>query len=197
MEGSKIQLSASELELVVNADIILTKNRIIQKAINLLNEVQEEMLQYTELLTEIKSVHPKISKGEYYKGLPYVILDYPRLTSSRDIFFIRSMFWWGNFFSCTLHLSGSFKEKHQIQLVTQYDLLSKDEYSLGINEDPWQHHFEKDNYKEISKLTVSQFRDIILNKGHVKIATRWPLTDWDVTPQKLIESWKFLMKLIA
>ena len=32
---------------------------------------------------------PKISKGENYKGLPYVMLDYPRCFGKTDIFAIR------------------------------------------------------------------------------------------------------------
>ena len=50
---------------------------------------------------------PKIAKGENYLQLPYVLLDYPRCFDKENIFAIRTMFWWGNFFSITLHLSGS------------------------------------------------------------------------------------------
>jgi hypothetical protein len=108
MQGSKIRLSPSEAALVGNAEIILTKNSILQKTVALLAQLQEE-------ITSQKALPPfspsaKISKGENYRGLPYAVLDYPRIAGGEDLFFIRSMFWWGHFFSSTLQLAGAYKE---------------------------------------------------------------------------------------
>jgi hypothetical protein len=108
MEDSKIQLSQSELDLFCNAEIILTKNRIIQKVIELLDVLQNKMVDAKQsIASPLFNTSPKISRGEYYMGLPYVILDYPRESKDQNLFFIRSMFWWGNFYSSTLHISGS------------------------------------------------------------------------------------------
>ena len=49
----------------------------------------------------------KISKGENM-GLPWVMLDYPRLFGQEDVLAIRTMFWWGHCFSVTLHLKGRY-----------------------------------------------------------------------------------------
>ena len=53
-------------------------------------------------------VEPKISKGEKYKGLPWVMLDYPRIFGKEDIMAIGTRFWWGHYFSVTLHLKGGY-----------------------------------------------------------------------------------------
>ena len=124
MEGSKIQLSMAEEELMNNAEIILTKNRVLQKIKSLLEEVQEKQQQYVEnnknsFKEELFSIPPKISKGENYLGLPFLILDYPRVSTNEDFFFIRSMFWWGNFFSSTLQLGGENKERLQMNLKSK------------------------------------------------------------------------------
>src|SRR5688572_30593643 len=107
---AKIQLSTLELELVNNTEWILTKNGIIEKVKKLLHDIQ--MAQHEVLIAaqdqlpaEVLMPSPKISRGENYKGLPYLILDNPRFFDKQDIFAIRTMFWWGHFFSITLHVS--------------------------------------------------------------------------------------------
>src|SRR5580698_8612281 len=99
MIETKIKLSAHELMIAQDAGLILTKNAIIQKTIGLFSNLAENMqieLVKTKLPEEIKITEPKISKGENYKGLPYVILDYPRSFGKENIFAIRTFFWWGN-----------------------------------------------------------------------------------------------------
>src|SRR6266511_3807431 len=104
MNPAKIRLSAKEMELVTNADWILTKNGIIQKVKQLLSDlllVQEDMLhKFRPFLPAETGMSPaKISKGENYKGLPYLILDHPRYFGKDNVFAIRTLFWWGHFFS--------------------------------------------------------------------------------------------------
>lgn len=196
MQGSKIRLSAAEMELFGNPEIILTKNSIVQKTILLLQEVQETLMNESSERGYHFSTSPKISKGENYEGLPFIILDYPRIAEEQNLFFIRSMFWWGNFFSSTLQFSGSFKKQYIGNLKEAYKPLSDASYFIGINNDPWVHHFEEDNYKEISSLTKEAFIIILEERPHIKIAVHWPLSDWDSAANKLIESWKFFMDLI-
>lgn len=195
MDVSKIQLSSAEMELVLNAGIILTKNRVLSKVHALLDEVQQKQLSYIglNLKNEICAVPPKISKGENYEGLPYLILDYPRLSSSNNLFFIRSMFWWGNFFSSTLHLSGNAKMKFKNNIAQSYGQLQK--YFIGISEDPWRHHFEKNNYSRIGSITSTEFHEHCEKFDHIKIAAKYPLSEWDQASSKLYEDWKFFLSV--
>src|SRR5262245_43273102 len=104
MNRAKIQLTADELTLVQNADWLLTKNNIIEKVFEMFGDVAagagDIFKQHSASLPQEAFVQsPKISKGEKYLGLPYVMLDYPRLFTKDDVFAIRTLFWWGNFFS--------------------------------------------------------------------------------------------------
>src|SRR6478672_2018750 len=109
MEGhTKIQLSDVEMDLVNNTGWILTKHDIIKKVYVLFGELSESM--HKELASfekylpaEVFLKSAKITRGENYKMLPYVILDYPAFFDRDHIFAVRTMFWWGNFFSITLH----------------------------------------------------------------------------------------------
>jgi hypothetical protein len=195
MQGSKIRLSPSEAALVGNAEIILTKNSIIQKTVLLLAQLQERLEAHNGSLPFTPS--PKISKGENYLGLPYVVLDYPRISGGNDLFFIRSMFWWGHFFSSTLQVAGSYKEKAVEKLSEAHTSLAEKAYFVGIHTDPWQHHFDPANYKAINTLGMEDFRNILTQQPHIKIAARWSLTEWDAAANYLESSWLYLAGLVA
>src|SRR4051794_24734884 len=114
----KTSLSKYEQKLVTDAEILIAKNSIIQKVYALFGKLAED---YRAIMlgtdwTVVNDLHPKISRGENYRGLPYVILDFPRNFGKEDVFAIRSFFWWGNFFSITLQLEGSFFNQYVLQM---------------------------------------------------------------------------------
>ena len=197
MQESKIRLSTPEMELFCDAEIILTKNSILQKTAQLLGEVQNELISAAPGFVRQASPSPKISRGENYMGLPYVILDYPRVARGDDLFFIRSMFWWGNFYSSTLQLGGSFKKSYRPRLERAFPSLAAKDYFIGVNQDPWMHHFEETNFRKINCLSAAAFATVIDECPHTKIAARWPLQAWDSAANNLVESWNFLVGLIA
>ncbi len=113
MNGAKIQLSSSELELVTDTSWILTKNSIIERLVQGLaglSEAYRPIWEGAVLPGGPYPSSPKISKGENYKGLPWIVLDYPRLFGREDVLAVRTLFWWGHYFSVTLHLKGSHKD---------------------------------------------------------------------------------------
>jgi len=111
-------LSKYEMELVRDTEVILTKNRILKKVGSMFALLSEELANDAkgQLPNELIMVPAKVSRGENYGGLPYLILDYPRNFKKEDTFAIRVLFWWGNFFSITLHLSGSHQKKNICRL---------------------------------------------------------------------------------
>ena len=118
---TKVMLSEFEAMLVSNSEWILTKHSIMEKTGNLLfnqvpviNEIFSDSV--SDYFPELISITPKLSKGEKYNDLPWVILDYPALFSKTDVFALRTMFWWGNFISITLHLSGSINNSWMLLL---------------------------------------------------------------------------------
>lgn len=196
MEVSKIQLSPAERELIKNAEIILTKNRVLEKVKALLDEVQQQQLAFVsakDLKDPVFSISPKISKGENYLGLPYLILDYPRQSSEGRFFFIRTMFWWGNFFSCTLHLAANSKEQLHERIVANHKHLEN--YFVSISNDPWVHHLGPNEYREISSLSLKELETVMESFDHVKIAGKYDLSEWEEIPSKLYENWKVFLKV--
>jgi hypothetical protein len=183
MNAAKIRLSAHELELVQNAEWILTKNAILQKVKLLLEDLlgpfSNELKNHFTLPEEVAMTSPKISKGENYKGLPYLVLDLPRYFNKEGIFAIRTMFWWGNHFSITLHLSGKYKDQFGESLINKLELLGKDDFYYCINGNQWEHHFENDNYILLSGNNLQEAINIIQHKEFLKLAYKIPLTRWN------------------
>ncbi len=115
MDDSKIQLSEEEWRLVQNSAWILTKHAVIGKVYDLFGQLSQRMQlsleQGSSLPPEVLRHGPKISKGEQYERMPWVVLDYPRCFGREDVFAIRSFFWWGHYFSSTLHLKGIYRQQ--------------------------------------------------------------------------------------
>src|SRR5687768_11621431 len=196
MTLSKIQLSLAETELICNAELILTKNKALEKIRLLLEQsqhmMQEHVLEHGLQEQELFRNPPKISRGELYRGLPWIILDYPRVFSRDCIFAVRSLFWWGHFFSSTLHISHDASSTEH--LASAYPFLQQ--HYIGVNTDPWQHHFEKDNYEAIKVIAEKNWPEQIRAKEHIKIARAWPLQDWNLIPVLLFENWKKMLELV-
>jgi hypothetical protein len=201
MNAAKIRLSAEEKELLMKADWILTKNRVIQKATALLGEIQAKQQLILDahrgwLPEELFTVSAKISKGENYQGLPYLILDQPRYFSRDNIFAIRSFFWWGRFFSVTLHLAGIYKSLYEQKITGAFPSLSQDDFYVCINPDQWEHHFEKDNFIPLSSITAEEFKENLNKSPFVKLSKKISLEDWDIAEDSLTGIFNEYIKLL-
>jgi hypothetical protein len=199
MDGTKVMLSAEEAALMMNADIILTKNRILEKVKDLLKLIQDDQQDYisdnTALPAAVRSISPKISKGENYNGLPYLVLDQPRLFLKEDMYAIRTMFWWGNYFSTTLLLAGKYKSDLQERFINNYDTLKKEEYYICINADPWQHHFESGNFEKIGSLSKMEWESTIRRHPFLKLSKQVPLTQWENVRENVFQIFRQYLEI--
>lgn len=190
MGATKIRLSPPEMELLMNTEWILTKNRILEKTNQLMGRLLEQQQQFLQqhfqlLPPEVMAAGAKLSKGDNYKGLPYRILDHPRCFSNEGFFAIRSFFWWGNFFSSTLLLSGKYQTALLPALQRSFEQLRQNGYYYCIQQDPWLHHFEADNYIPLSAMTASHFEQENRTRPFLKLAKKIPLQEWDQAADKL------------
>lgn len=202
MDSTKIRLSPEEASLVTKADWILTKNSILQKTKQLLAVIQTEqqhiVKSYSSFFAEeILNTSPKISKGENYKGLPWLVLDYPRYFNKENAFAIRTFFWWGNFFSGTFHLSGIYKRLYEIKIIRSFESLSIKGFSVCVNDDQWEHHFEADNYLPLHTFTAQGFEEIISKRDFIKLSKKIPLQQWNDAEKKLLEIFSQLINTLA
>ncbi len=192
----KKNLSLSDYEMAVAKDkeFLFTKTRIIEKVYSVFGNLADDFTVHSKLLIQdIEAGTPKISKGENYKGLPYVILDYPRIFQKEDILAIRCFFWWGNFFSITLHLSGKYKQEFEPALQQSINADYFKGWHISVSANQWEHHFDTDNYMLISNNLAYSFAD----RPFIKLAKKIPLIEWDSTEDFFIVNFQILLKAIS
>lgn len=200
-EKTKITLSVKELQLVGDKEWILTKHIIIEKVCQLFGLLSVSMQQQVEENMDVLPIcitksNPKISKGENYKRLPYVMLDYPRHFTKKSTLAIRTFFWWGNFISINLHLSGECKEAAIPAIKANFASLQQKDYSICINAEPWQHYFEEDNFVPLNKYTEMEFTSMLQRQSFFKIAKRISLQQWDAAPSFLEQHFSEIIMLL-
>lgn len=198
--SSKLTLSAKEYELIQNADFFLTKRTITEKVYQLFASLQqnlEENLSKKCVFGGLPVKSAKIFKGENYLGLPWIMLDYPREFGKNDVFAIRTMFWWGKYFSVTLHLKGIYKE--QLLSKNKFNLgkFSEDKFYIATGAEEFRHEVQSPNYLPASSLSQQDFNNTISTKSYFKIARMIPLTEWDNAVSVITKIYEEIIDVLA
>jgi hypothetical protein len=188
-----LALTDYEMALVADEKVLLAKNKIIQTVQQIFGELSEE---YARIISDSSFEknflnNAKISRGENYRGLPYVVLDYPRQFSKNSVFAIRSFFWWGNFFSITLQLSGEHFEQRKDFLGQWLSVFQKEGWYINAGNEQWEHHFDADNYKPFIGAEI-----ISAEQKFIKLAKKIPLSEWDSVKNFYLENFTFLIKTL-
>jgi hypothetical protein len=219
MGDAKLQLSAEEMRLVTDPGWILTKNSIISKVVALFAGLGSDWREIwegkkvvegglaaalagaglgmplavagagSEMLRAVSGAEPKISKGENYKGLPYVMLDYPRVFGRADIFAIRTMFWWGYAFSVTLHLKGKYKDMFLPVIRERAAELSAAGFEMGVSEDEWEHAHTPETYRPFTEENIAL--------PFLKLSARCGLEHWEEAPERLSGQYRVLLRVLS
>lgn len=184
MQDSKFTFSRSEIQLMCDRDFFIQKSIITKKIISIfhqLNDCIEEIksINKNHLPETVTKISGKISKGENYLGLPYLVLDNPRVFEKKDVFAFRSMFWWGNYFSFTLHLSGKYLELCEKNFFRNYGKLKGKKYLLCIHSEQWVHHLEKENYKLLDNFDKNKIENLVESNGFLKLSRKLKLNNWN------------------
>ncbi len=190
-----MELTEEEMQLIYDQKFLLAKININSKVQGLLSDTRKSLTSVNGLgklpfLSKSVLSKGKISKGENYRGLPYQVLDFPGLFSSENIFAFRTMFWWGNFFSFTLHLQGASLEYYRQKVLKNHEMLMNQQVHIAVGKSPWEYHYEKDNYELLSNKNIH----FIESHRFLKISKRIELNQWENVP---FVSTNFLQQLVG
>jgi len=177
-----MEISEKDLRTLEDSDFLTTKNVLSKKLISLLSKTEIQLKK--TVLTQNFVKYPsgtlskagKISKGEQYQGLPYFILDYPRKFTKEEVFTYRTMIWWGNELSCTLHLSGDFLQSVKQKLFSR--LPNEKDIHFCVNKSPWIYTYYNNNYRKISELSKNDLLTHLDQNKFIKISLKIPLSRW-------------------
>lgn len=178
-----LRITSTELQTIHNKKFFLVKESVSKKIDRLLSVVRDEI---KSVIEKEKIIFPKtvdmrmgkIFRGENYLGLPYLVLDYPKHFSKESVFAFRTMFWWGNFFSFTLHLQGKALDENRNRLVNNQKSFRKKDIYICMNKSPWQYFYSKGNYVRIDKFSESDLKHIFITKEFIKLSRKISLKDY-------------------
>jgi hypothetical protein len=199
MKSAKIRLSEEEQLLVSNGDWILTKNRVLEQISSFLAALLEEQTdwireQATGLPAAVLATPAKLSKGEQYLGLPYRVLDYPRCFGPDDTFALRTIFWWGHYFTVNLQLSGHWKKVTEPSLIAAFPEMQEGNVLICTGSDPWQHQLSEDAYLQASAMNGEEWEKLIQKQAFIKLSTRHELSDWEKLGERLLADFSRLIR---
>lgn len=178
----------SELRCLQDTRFLRTKATATQKVQQLLNRTLEELQEYLAnhpktFPEDVQTQAGKIARGENYRGFPYLVLDFPRRFSQDDVFALRTMFWWGHFYSITFQLGGASWQRYRPAVQRNLPKLSGTSTWLGGNDDPWQHHRQPDNYRPLDTLSAEEQQNQLVEANFLKLARFLPVDAWELLPQ--------------
>jgi len=206
---AKVQLSAEEMRLVRDPAWILTKNSVMGKVVAMFAELSgvirvggAHRVAPPRRAQGSGGKEPKISKGENYKGLPWVMLDYPRVFGKEDVYAIRTFFLWGHAFSITLHLKGGYKERFLPAILARRAELAAAGFGIGISEDEWAHEHTEETYGPLrdgggGQGKIGATNEIPGERAWLKLSARVGLEHWDEAPERLSALHSLLMEILS
>lgn len=193
-----MQLTEKEKQIIQDKEFLTLKISIINKVINLFEQTQKILKKTIEesgfnFPADVDIKHGKIFRGENYNLLPYVVLDYPKLFSKTNIFAFRTMFWWGNFFSTTLHLEGDSLNKYRDRIITNIEPLLNSNIYVCVNDTPWDYHYNKDNYVVLTKNNFSILKEV----NFIKLSKYYNLAEYSKIPSHTDDFLKTIISLLS
>ncbi len=166
--------SEEELDFVANQDLLLIKNRIISKLETLFTALEIQLRPKVQEYAWPKgcnTTNGKISRGENYNGLPYMVLDYPRYKNKDAYFLYRLLFFWGQGFQAQLHLKDAELIQKFQSHVPKTLLQQKPLYLNTSISEEWNH--QTDSPSTVALQSIAQLQKTEL--PFIKITKPFPL----------------------
>lgn len=180
---ANIYFSHDEIDFLTDLEIFPLKRSLLERLSLLFIEIEQnlnlECSNNNFLFPEgVLIKKGKISKGDNYNNQPYLVLDYPRLLEKNNIFCLRTIFWWGNYFSNAFILSGSMLDRYQNSLIDNFLKLKNTEWYFSINKDPWKLEISKENYIKVKNLDKDFIENHVRTFNYIKIAGIYPISEY-------------------
>jgi hypothetical protein len=190
-------LSQSEISIWNNAEIFITKQKITNFIYDANALIIEEIKTSKPILhSNFKFNNPKISKGENYNCLPWVMADYPAYFDKENIFAFRMFYLWGAEINFFLVLKGDFLKHYQTQILSQIKNQAFTSIKIYVGADVWKHNMDED-YKLIEAIEIEKIIAHINQFGFLKLAIYHPSTKINEIEKLGFNAWQLFYKLLS
>ncbi|MBC7383301.1 MAG: hypothetical protein H7296_09985 [Bacteroidia bacterium] len=146
------KLTNEELELISGTYYPLLKKSAMEKVQAQL-VILGEQLQQINLAEALGNVNGyKISRGENYQDLPYIVLDYPKISGEGFKMLCRVVFWWGKYVGLQFFLNQKYFQADE--LIEQSTEIN-DLYVL-INDQIWNNDINHQSFQLLKTMTKEE-----------------------------------------
>ena len=199
-QATKVALSPFELELVSNVDWIHAKNSILLKTAEIMgdvaNHLQSAYRQPNQCMPAWLKQSPKISRGEVYEELPWLMLDYPREFQREDWLAIRHFFSWGRGFTVSLLLRGKYVDRALDCWKSHWMLWRELGFTQVVIDDPWKHRADPAYETSLAALSFEKAEEIVRQHGFIQIRKHLPVQNWAGAYAFMMETHQVFIPLI-
>ncbi|MES2559608.1 MAG: hypothetical protein V4590_07710 [Bacteroidota bacterium] len=183
MRKSTIKLTKHELDVASDTIYPQTKQSVMLKLQQLFTACGQKLnqnLAYQELTA---SRQFKITKGEQYKGMPYMVLDTPQIKGPQVNFVLRTMFWWGHYITCNLIIRTDNLSAHQ-----EYKGIRKLRKTYLLNgSDLWEQDLDSPAFTKCSALSEDEIKSVVQSHTYLKLSRKIALRKYAELP-KLVDA---------
>lgn len=185
MGNKRLTFNSDELNLIADSGIILLKKSAIEKVVQLFHECGSR---YQQEFPESISAY-KISRGEAYRNLPYVVLDAPKIVSKNFDFVCRTLFWWGNFFSHNFIVRTEMIEEDTLhdEQIQNWQVLTDSEI--------WNNQLNSEAYCLVSMLDPGEKSELV-KQTYIRFGQTISLQDYDEIENKGVEFYRHCLRLM-
>jgi hypothetical protein len=181
MRKSTIKLTKHELDFASDTIYPETKQSILRKVQELFLECEQKISQHEAYQELAGRVFCKITKGEQYRGLPYMVLDCPQIKGPEIDIVVRTLFWWGHYFSCNLIIRTD--KLSEEQDVTAIRDLRKTRLLTGT--DLWEQDLDSPAYKKCTALRNEEIQNMLHTSTYLKLSRKIPLHKYQTLPEQV------------
>ena len=190
MQNSSIKLTNKEFELILDTEYPLLKKNAIDKIQAHLHELGEQLITNQQITRSLHTISYKISKGENYLNLPYLVLDLPKIDGNHFPILCRTLFWWGKYFSFNVFIRkddynmDTFEKKIKSQPVKGIHVLQSDKI--------WQQDLDSEDY-----INLSNWPEYIITEGpYLKLSIKHPIEEIDTLLEKAAYHYELILSCL-
>jgi hypothetical protein len=189
MRKSTNKLTKHELNFAKDTSYPLAKHQVIRKIQDQFQYLGQQMGQQFTEHELISSAEYKITRGENYKQMPYLVLDFPKISGSGFPIACRTMFWWGHYFSCNILIQSNRIDLEQ----TAHLLAGMKKVKLWIGTDLWEQDLQSTAYTPLRKLNSASVYAAISIHPYVKLSVKIGLTHFAQLPDLALSHYAMML----
>lgn len=187
-----ITFTSEEKAVVRNVEFFRLKASITQKVLTLLTDLHQQLKREVQSLhflapPDLDLTKSQYVKGEHYRGLPYIYLDFPKYFTKVDKFTFRWMLWWGHYFIFAFISEGVYFETHRENLIKAYEDFADKGFYLAIYKNPWEWIRDAVYVIPLQNTNKAQVVELLKEKNFLKIQRFIDLEDTFLNGNQLIE----------